>query len=307
MTGLQHEALFYTGEVDYLAGCVPFVRRALDAGNPVLVAVPEPNLALLRGELGELGGEIRFADMGIDGRNPGRIIPAVLSAFVAEHPGRRPSIIGEPIWAGRSSTEYGPCVQHEALINLALEDRDVAVLCPYHARNLSPMQLLDATRTHPVLLDGMTTWHSPGYTDPLDVVESYNLPLSEPPPEAEVLIFDAAVGPRQVRRFVHDCAELAGMSEARLADLRVAVHELAVNTIIHTGQAGIVTSWREEGGMVCEVADSGKISDPLVGRRRPLPHDGCGYGLYLVNMLADLVEVYRDAAGTSIRVHVGLN
>lgn len=307
MTGLVHEALFYTGDADYLAGCVPFVQRALANGDPVLVAVPEPNLALLRAALGEPAGQVRFVDMGVAGRNPGRIIPAVLSAFADEHPGRRPSIIGEPIWAGRSTTEYGPCVQHEALINLALADRDVAVLCPYDSRNLSPVQLLDATRTHPVVVDGTSTWHSPGFTDPLDVVEAYNKPLSEPPPEAEVLIFDAVVGPRQVRRFVHDCAQLAGMSDARLADLRVAVHELAVNTIIHTGQPGIVTIWREDDGMVCEVADSGKISDPLVGRRPPRPHDGCGYGLYLVNMLADLVELYRDPAGTSIRVHVGLN
>ena len=300
---LVHEALFYTSEADFLAGCLPFVREGLASDEPTLVAVPEPNLGLLRAEL---GGDVRYADMSVAGRNPGRIIPAVLHAFVDEHAGRPTRIIGEPIWPGRTGTEYPPCVQHEALINLALADEDVAILCPYDARALSPVQLLDATRTHPVLLDGNRRWHSPGYTDPVDVVDAYNQPLSEPPPDAEVLIFDASVGPRNVRRFVHDCAELAGMSPGRLADLRVAVHELALNTIIHTGQSGILTIWRADGGVVCDVTDSGKISDPLVGRRPPAAYDGFGYGLYLVNLLCDLVELHRQPNGTSIRVHVGL-
>jgi anti-sigma regulatory factor (Ser/Thr protein kinase) len=300
---LVHEALFYTSEADYLAGCLPFVREGVASGEPTLVAVPEPNLGLLRGEFGD---EVRFVDMSVAGRNPGRIIPAVLHAFTSEHPDKPTRIVGEPIWPGRSEIEYVPCVQHEALINLALANENVSVLCPYDARELSPVQLLDATRTHPVLLDGARRWHSPGYTDPVDVVEAYNQPLAEPPPEAEVLIFDASVGPRRVRRFVHDCAELAGMSPERLADLRVAVHELALNTIIHTGQSGILTIWREDGGVVCDVTDSGKITDPLVGRRPPAIYDGVGYGLYLVNVLCDLVEIHRLPNGTSIRVHVSL-
>jgi anti-sigma regulatory factor (Ser/Thr protein kinase) len=300
---LVHEALFYTGDADYLAGCAPFVREGFASDEPILVAVPEPKLSLLRAEFCD---EIRFVDMSVAGRNPGRIIPALLHAFVNEHAGKPTRIIGEPIWPGRSEIEYPPCVQHEALINLALADEDVAVLCPYDARELSPVQLLDATRTHPALVDGSRRWHSPGYTDPVDVVDAYNQPLAEPPPEAEVLIFDTAVGPRKVRRFVHDCAELAGMRPERLADLRVAVHELALNTIIHTGQSGILTIWREEGGIVCDVTDSGKISDPMVGRRPPAVYDGFGYGLYLVNLLCDLVEMHRQPNGTSIRVHVGL-
>ncbi|OXM61064.1 MEDS domain-containing protein, partial [Amycolatopsis vastitatis] len=47
-----HPALFYRGADEYLAGTVPFIRSGLAAGEPVAVAVPGPNLALLRAELG---------------------------------------------------------------------------------------------------------------------------------------------------------------------------------------------------------------------------------------------------------------
>ena len=37
--GFQHEALIYEGPDEYLAGTAPFLRAALEAGEPALVAV----------------------------------------------------------------------------------------------------------------------------------------------------------------------------------------------------------------------------------------------------------------------------
>ena len=59
------------------------------------------------------------------GRNPGRILPAVLHAFADDHPRARVRIVGEPVWAGRTPVEYPACAQHEALINGSLAGRDV--------------------------------------------------------------------------------------------------------------------------------------------------------------------------------------
>ena len=39
--GFVHPALFYSGTAEYLAGCVPFVRAGLTAGEPVAIAVPD--------------------------------------------------------------------------------------------------------------------------------------------------------------------------------------------------------------------------------------------------------------------------
>src|SRR6266545_5103781 len=46
-----HEALLYGGAEEYLAGTLPFLRGGLAAGEPLLVAVPGPNLELIRNSL----------------------------------------------------------------------------------------------------------------------------------------------------------------------------------------------------------------------------------------------------------------
>ena len=118
-----HEALFYRSGDEYLAGTVPFILGGLAAGEPVLVAVPPANGDLLRDALNGSADKVRILDMTQAGRNPGRIIPGVLNAFVSGHAPGRVRIIGEPIWAGRTSAEYPACVQHEALINTAFTGR----------------------------------------------------------------------------------------------------------------------------------------------------------------------------------------
>src|SRR5581483_9867785 len=97
-----HPALFYQSNQDYLDGLLPFITDGLEAGQPVLVAVPGPNLALLRDALGPAAADITRADMTDAGRNPGRILGGVLSAFADRHAPQSVRIIGEPIWPGRS-------------------------------------------------------------------------------------------------------------------------------------------------------------------------------------------------------------
>jgi hypothetical protein len=96
------------------------------------VAVPGANRRLIREALGVDAEQVLMRDMTVAGRNPGRIIPTVLLAFADAYPGRRVRLIGEPIWAGRSETEYPACAQHEALINAAFVGRPITILCPYN-------------------------------------------------------------------------------------------------------------------------------------------------------------------------------
>lgn len=303
--GLVHEALFYTGVADYVAATVAFVRSGLDVDEPVLVAVPGPNLELVRDALAEHGARVRFADMSVAGRNPGRIIAAVLTAFVDEHAGRRVRVIGEPIWAGRTAAEYPACVQHEALINVALAGRAATILCPYDTRRLSATAVLDTTQTHPVLVHVTDRVASPGYRDPLAVVAAHNRPLPQPGPDADVdvLVVDS---PRDARRFVHERALRAGMAPERVADLRLAVHEVAVNALVHAGGRGLLTLWVADGHLVCEMQDGGFLADPLAGRRPPEPFDSRGQGLYLVNLLCDLVRGHWTRDGGTIRLYMAL-
>src|SRR5205814_9028709 len=174
-------ALFYAGADEYLAGTVPFIEAGLAAGEPVMVAVAADHLARIRAALGAAATRVRLHNMQVAGRNPGRIIPTVLLAFAAAHPGRPVRIIGEPIWAGRSGAEYPACAQHEALINAAFAGRAAIILCPYDTGRLDLAWIRDAHRTHPVVATPTRAWASPAYRDPIAVAADFNEPLPDPP------------------------------------------------------------------------------------------------------------------------------
>jgi anti-sigma regulatory factor (Ser/Thr protein kinase) len=296
----SHPALLYRGEREYLAGTLPFVRNALDVGEPVAVAVPGRRLELLRARLGAAAQRVRFVDMGVAGRNPGRIIPKVLRDFADAHPGRRVRIIGEPIWRGRSAAEYPACAQHEALINHAFAGRAATILCPYDAEELDGRVLEDAALTHPVLIEHGAERPSPDF-DPEKIIEAYN-DLGPESADAAALDFDAgALG--DVRAFATAEAARHGLAGDRLLDLELTVNELAANSVVHGGGHGTIRVWSRSGHVVCEISDSGRLRDPLAGRHPVGPEAHGGRGLLLVNQISDLVRMSRTADGTRIQVH----
>ncbi|WP_103351371.1 sensor histidine kinase [Amycolatopsis sp. CA-128772] len=295
-----HPALFYRGAAEYLAGTVPFVWAGLAAGEPVAVAVPGDNLALLRRELGPDAARVRLLDMTEAGRNPGRIIPGVLRAFADTHRDRPARIIGEPIWAARSPVEYPACVQHEALINHAFTGRDVTILCPYDTAALSPEILADAEATHPLLVDGTGQRASTAY-DPDGVIARYNEPL--PVPEGVFELKDTT-DLAAARALSHVRAAAAGLGPGRVADVEVVVTELLSNSVEHGSGTGTLRLWTADGEFVCEVHDDGRLGDPLAGRHPATPEQTRGRGLLLVNHLADLVRLHTgDGHGTTFRAY----
>jgi anti-sigma regulatory factor (Ser/Thr protein kinase) len=300
-----HEALLYRDPIDYLTGTLPYVRAALAAHEPVLVAVPGPRIELLVAALGAEAAGVRFLDMTLVGRNPGRIIPWVLHGFLEEHTGNSVRIVGEPVWPGRSAEEYPACVQHEALVNLAFAGTACGILCPYDVGLLPGSALTDAARTHPVLVDGDVRKDSDAYTDPEAVVAAYNRPLPEPAPHAAVLEFDASrlAG---VRAFVARHAGEAGLPGHRVGDLQLAANELATNAVTHGGGTGWLRVWQERGRLVCEVRDRGGTDTRLSGRVPPTLDSQHGRGLVLVNYVSDLVRIHTGPNGTTVRVYVDL-
>jgi anti-sigma regulatory factor (Ser/Thr protein kinase) len=242
--------------------------------------------------------------MAVAGRNPGRIIHRVLLAALDRRPDRRTHLVGEPIWPDRSDLEYPACAAHEALINQALPDRDARILCPYDTAGLTATVLADARRTHPVLVDNGLARHSPEY-DP-EAAERFNRPLPEPPPEAATMSFRRTDELAPLRTFVTRRATAAGLVPRRVDELVIAVNELATNTLEHTGNGGNVAVWTEPGVLVVQVRDTGHITDRLAGRTLPARLDERGRGLFLVNMICDLVRLRTTPAGTTLRLHMTL-
>jgi anti-sigma regulatory factor (Ser/Thr protein kinase) len=75
---------------------------------------------------------------------------------------------------------------------------------------------------------------------------------------------------------------------------------------MHAEGRGTVKVWQEEGALVCEVSDDGRLVDPLLGRRRASPEELGGRGLWLVNHLCDLVQMRSHASGTVVRVRLAI-
>jgi anti-sigma regulatory factor (Ser/Thr protein kinase) len=112
------------------------------------------------------------------------------------------------------------------------------------------------------------------------------------------------MGLRPVRRLVSTEAARAGFTSASIADLVMAVGEVATNSIQHGGGAGTLRIWRDGDVLVCEIRDRGHFDDPLADRRRPAPRQDGGRGLWLVNQLCDLVQVRSFTTGTTVRLHM---
>jgi anti-sigma regulatory factor (Ser/Thr protein kinase) len=300
----DHPALLYRDLEEYVRGITAFARSAVAAGDPVLIAVPGKNVTVLRDAMDDLGDAVDYADMTVAGRNPGRIIPGVLLPFAAAHPGRRPSIVGEPIWAGRTDVEYPACALHEALINAVFAGRDAAILCPYDVGRLDPERVTDAWHTHPTMISADGRQASPDYPGALPSAARFNDPLPPVPGHAATLFYSRIRELSAVRGFTQGHARAAGLFRERLEDLVMAVNELAENTIRHSPGGGMVAIWTEPGHLVCQVDDQGHVADPLAGRiPAPVTAEG-GRGLLLANEVCDLVRIHTRPGATSIRLHM---
>jgi anti-sigma regulatory factor (Ser/Thr protein kinase) len=304
-SGFRHEAFFYSGNDAFLAGTVPFVRGAVEADEPILVAVPAPRLRALKAHPDGDGASVHFVDMEAMGRNPACIIPAWRD-FVAEWGGRGKSLrgIGEPIWHGRSDAELVECQRHESLLNLAFADaEDFWLMCPYDTTALRSDVITEAQRSHHSIVEEELTRQSDAYLEPALATGPFEGELPPPSRPPTEIVFESD-GLRALRQAVAEEATAAGLGAGRASDLVLAVNEVATNSILHGGGAGRLQVWRDGDSILCEVRDMGRLEDPLVGRSRPAAEQTEGRGLWLVNQLCDLVQLRSSSKGNTVRIHM---
>jgi anti-sigma regulatory factor (Ser/Thr protein kinase) len=300
----RHLALFYHGRGEHLAALCAFIQAGRARGEAIFVAVPERKAQLMRQELGEDSAQVTLVDMAELGRNPARIIPAV-QAYAGKHAGQRVCCISEPIWPGRTEAELQEATRHEALINLAFHGSPVTFLCAYDSAGLPGSVIGDAAGTHPaVIKDGQAT-ASARYLGPAVFPPRCHRALPRPPAHAEALGYRDDLRP--VRRFVASRAKGAGLTPPRIPDLVIAASELAANTLRHTGGGGTVQVWRTSEEIICQVADTGQITDPLARYQARSDELQGGNGLWLVNQVCDLVQARTGQAGTTTRLHMRLH
>ena len=305
----EHEALMYAGDESFCDSLVPFIREGVVADEPLLVMVGAKKIELLKARLNGHADGVLFADMEEVGRNPARIISA-WREFIADHgqPGRPMRGVGEPIWAGRSAAELVECQHHESLLNLAFaDDGPFRLLCLYDTAALPAEVIEEARRSHPLVCDHTrgtgTSSASESYRGLDRITGPLTDPLPEAPSHARPIEFDSE-HLSGVRHYVAGAARAANLSPGRTDDLVLAVSEVATNGVIHGGGGGTLRTWAQDGSLVCELRDAGRIGHPLAGRERPAVGRSGGYGLWLVNQVCDLVQVRSLEDGTLVRLHM---
>lgn len=304
-TPFSHEALMYSDTTQFLTGTLAFIREGLAADEPILVVLSEEKITMLKARLGPAADRVRFADMGQVGANPARIIPA-WRAFADDclRAGRPFRGIGEPISAERGPEELVECQRHEQLLNLAFADApNFRLLCPYDTTELGPAVLREALRSHPVLVEGAQQRRSEECTGLPEIAAPFDAPLCDPGETLVEEIVEAATLP-SLRRLVAAQARELGFSETRIDDLVIAVNEVTSNTVRHGGGRGVMRMWWQPPAIVCEVADTGCITDPLAGRVEPPEGHESGRGLWMATQLCDLIQMRSFATGSVVRLHM---
>lgn len=286
-----HDALFYGNDAEYVAGLVPFVTDGLTARESVIIAVPPNRIDLLRAELGPLVEGVTFVNMAEMGHNPARMIPAWQS-LVTNRSGPVRGI-GEPIWAERGEEEITESLLHESLVDLAFQDGN-----PFWLRCL-----YDTTTLDPRVVAAARLSHSANGAVADDRAVRFAEPLPAPADSARRWTFGLPELPG-LRKTVTEHASTLGLAPERVADLVLAVNEIATNSVRYGGAEGELAIWPGEKGIVCEISDHGVIGDPLVGRRLPTVTQVGGRGVWLANQLCDLVQLRSSDAGTVVRLHM---
>ncbi|OBH80299.1 regulator of Sig8 [Mycobacterium mantenii] len=302
--GFVHSALIYHSQREFLDLVDRFVGDGLERAEAVLVAVPPQTMALLHDTLSardDLPGDVQMVDITEIARNPTRFM-AMEGGFIDEHPDRRVRIVSQLAWPGRTEEEFVACVEHEALVNEAMDGYPATSLCLYDASQLDAAVLADARATHPLLWECGALQRSSDYA-PIDVLERCNRPLAAKPGAVTYMVRRSA-DLRPARSFAVDYAGWMGLSQESIEDLQLVATELATNSLMYTGGACRLAFWQDDGHLVCEARDTGQFDDPMVGRLDPGPCGPASRGLYLVNAISDLVRTHTARTGTTIQAYL---
>jgi anti-sigma regulatory factor (Ser/Thr protein kinase) len=243
--------------------------------------------------------------MEVLGVNPARIIPAWQDFLDQNGGGTRPVRgIGEPIWAGRAESELVEAQRHETLLNVAFAGSGTwSLLCPYDRLSLDPAVLEEAERSHPFVLEKGHRRPSSTCLDLHAMSAPFAAALGDAPVGVSEIVFSKEHELSTIRAFVASQVDAAGLDSVRVADLVLAAHEIASNSVRYGG-GGALRVWVEGEVVICEIRDRGRLSNPLAGRERPDALDVGGRGIWMANQLCDLVQLRTNDDGNAVRIHM---
>ncbi|MGH3565727.1 MAG: ATP-binding protein [Pseudonocardia sp.] len=300
---LRHAAGFYSSTDHLVSQAAPIVAAALERGEPVAVAIRPDTERALADAVGCSAGLVGFGWWDSIHRGSGQttaahrarelraLVDATGSATVlSEHSGHLDGLDG------------GFWTELDAAMNIACADLPVSLTCFYPEVPLHLEVVRGARRNHPHLLVDGELRHNAAHRPPRDV-------LAERPVAAPLVLGTPDVQLRftawrlhEVRATVEKLLTSVGFGHDRADDVVLAVNEVATNAVEHGSLEAELCIWTGTDGVVCEVHDGGTLDDPLPGLRPPHPGEPRGRGVWIARQLCDLLHVWRDSAGTHVRV-----
>jgi anti-sigma regulatory factor (Ser/Thr protein kinase) len=159
-----------------------------------------------------------------------------------------------------------------------------------------------ARRTHPEIRSRSQIAASPEFSprDHQSAVRASELPAG-PAAFEQISIFSTAdVSP--VLGFVETFAGSQGMARSRLADLRLAVHELVTHALDYRSGPARLHAWATPEELIVEINSGGPLTSPFAGYLPPSMSATRERGLWLAGQRCDLIAIRELHERTTIRM-----
>jgi transcriptional regulator with XRE-family HTH domain len=165
---LEHRALLYETDEEFVDTVGPFLADGLKASEAVLAVTTKANIDALRDYLGSEAEEIEFIEAADWYSAPEPVLSAYQSFVSAklETGAAWVRIVGEPVWSGRSDSEIGAWTRYESLFNLVFGASPMSIVCPYDIRAVPADVAEQALCTHPETVGPAGVASSSKYVDP---------------------------------------------------------------------------------------------------------------------------------------------
>jgi anti-sigma regulatory factor (Ser/Thr protein kinase) len=295
--GMVHEGVPYREPALLARELHAPVDEALRGGGQVVAVLDDPNRTALESVLGAAAGQVEWRDPAEVHRVPAFTVASRWARLTRRNPRpeARTTVIAQHL--DLPGVERGHWIRLDAALNVALDGLPVTMLCPCSADG--DLDLVRAT--HPALRVGGESVPTGEVRDPVQMLAEYPPP---PPPDLGSPIAELTVtldSLPAVRRLVAETAPRGGLDPERTADLVLAVNEIATNSVEHGPGRGRLRLWAR-GGLVAEVHDVGRMGVPFPGMVAPPAAGARGRGLWLASELSDVLQVWSDRTGTTVRL-----
>ena len=287
----------YDDDETFVGRVASFLRAGVDAG-PTIAVYNRRHRALLREELGADAERVAFADSDDFYVRPIDALAsyaATLRRLVAA--GSESVRVTAELPLGPTRGGWSDWISYEAILNLALSDWPVHILCAWDTNAVSDAVIDAIWQTHPHV-DAVGV--GPQYHEPRDIVAAFT---SVPARNLPLPTLAATRDPTAFREELAAALAEASAPQAKVVDMLVAATEIFKNALEHGGGPSALRAGLVDGWFVCEIRDRGPgLDDPLAGYLPPGPGRPERAGLWLARQLVSRLELLPAQPGLAVRL-----